>query len=43
MLVGVEDVDVAGSGEIRLVRDLAGERGMLDERVDRQGSGRAAV
>jgi len=37
MLVGVEDVDVAGSGEIRLVRDLAGERGMLDERVDSQG------
>ena len=34
VLVGVEDVDVAGAGGIRLARDRAHERRVLDQGVD---------
>ena len=37
VLVGVEDVDVAGARGVRLRGDGAREWSVLDERVDRQG------
>ena len=36
VLVGVEDVDVAGAARVGLARDRADERRVLDQRVDAQ-------
>ncbi len=43
VLVGVEHVDVFRSGVVRLARDRAGERRMLDQRVDPEDLARLKV
>ncbi len=43
VLVGEEDVDVAGAGHVGLLRDRAHERRVLDEAVDRQPLARLEV
>ena len=43
VLVGIEHVDVLRSGAVRLARDRAGERRMLDQRVDPEDLARLKV
>jgi hypothetical protein len=43
VLVGVEDVDVLGARGVRLARDRADERSVLDQRVDAEDLARLQV
>ena len=43
VLVGVEHVDVLGSGRVRLTCDRTGERRVLEQRVDAQYLSRLKV